>query len=169
MFLCQEFGDQGSWRDYQTMKRHVLEDLPRRYIGVQFVNKETGRISEAKRDLDALPRKEYPIGLYGSVWESASVKVQSLVLTSFSHLFENFPQLSAIYDLHCETHPDTPRILDISVDGVSKDKHTQVPVDIFSVRFSNCSRIYTLMAVRVDNYQNYNIHEFFGHCIDEIK
>ena len=70
--------------------------------------------------------------------------------------------------MHSETHPNTKKMVDFSIDGVAKDKSSLVPVDIFSIRFTNCRRIYTLCVVRVDRYEHYDIQEFIDICISQI-
>ena len=72
------------------MRRKALEELPRRYVSVQFYNRKSNRILEPMMNLYALPRKQYPIGEYGSVWESVGVKVIALIL----HFSTDFQSVS---------------------------------------------------------------------------
>ena len=71
--------------------------------------------------------------------------------------------------MHLKSHPNTRKEIDLSADGVSKDKSSQVPIDIFSIRFLNCRRVYAMCVVRVDKYENYDFNEFLQDCINQIK
>lgn len=162
--------EKGDWRSFKTMRRRSLSKLPRRSVSAQFQNLKTGVICYPVRNVQALPRTRYPLGDYGSVWESASVKVLNLkCLLAGIPLIFHLLQFSDIVSIHLKAHPNTRRVMDLSVDGVSKDKSSLVPVDVFSVRFPNCRRIYIMCIVRIDKYQKYDINEFLKECIDQIK
>lgn len=68
-------GDSGQWRDFQTMRRKALAALPPRKCSAVFYDRETGQHCEPVMNVAKFPRNKYPTGLYGSVWESASVQV----------------------------------------------------------------------------------------------
>ena len=59
-------------------------------------------------------------------------------------------------------------MIDLSIDGVSKDKSSLVPVDVYSVRFTNCNRIYNWCVVRIDRYKDYDIMEYVKECAAQI-
>lgn len=68
-------GDLGQWRCYRTILRRFDEGLPTIKVSAQFYNLKTRRhVPEINNEL-AFPRKRYPTGEYGSLWESAQVKV----------------------------------------------------------------------------------------------
>ena len=73
-----------------------------------------------------------------------------------------------IYNVHCKLHPDTDKVIDLSIDGISKDKSSQIPIEVFSVRFPNCKRIYTWCAVKVCVHEAYDLDEFLDACIQQI-
>lgn len=70
--------------------------------------------------------------------------------------------------LHLQTHPNAPKIIDLSIDGVSKDKSSQIPLDVFSVRFIDCRKVYYLCAVKVVVYKQYSMERFLKECIEDI-
>lgn len=89
-FFQQEMGDNGEWRHFRTMRRHVMEGLPSKQIGCQLYNLQTGRFEEPMVNMEKIPRKRFPLGKYGSVWESASVKVFLLTIRCLRRLHRLF-------------------------------------------------------------------------------
>ena len=73
-----------------------------------------------------------------------------------------------LYNRHCQLHPDTEKVIDFSIDGVAKDKSSQIPVEVYSIRFPNCNRIYTWTVVKVCVYKAYDFDEFLDRCIQQI-
>lgn len=132
----------------------MLKSLPKIFLGIRMQERKSGRYLPPMHNLDNFPRKNYPVGEYDSLWEYASVKVTyRYFLRPVDHkscIYINLlKQIMELYSLHLKKHQGTPKLIDISLDGVQKDKTTQQSVDVYSVRFMDCRTVYTLCAIKV--------------------
>lgn len=76
-----------------------------------------------------------------------------------------------MFKVHQEKHPNAEKRILLSWDGVQKDKSSGVKLDVFSLRFYGCARVYPISVIKVLTKQSklYSHESYLKPILEELR
>ena len=143
---------------FKHLRRKIIKDsVPPVQIRTAFLNLQTNTV-ETPPPSDKGPDKAFnDVNIYQKLFEITSVKVKDVL------------------KIHSETcrkhqHLDQEHIeVNLSCDGVADSKSSTVSMDVFSISFPECSRVYPLSIIRPTKKNYVDFKSEIRTVLDDLK